>query len=113
MGVVRVCSFHAKSQNQINRNNSLEPGDQAPRQREEHVRDIIWLPHNSEPAIHQDSVSSIRLDGLGVLDDNPRDLRECVALDKLAPLLLAERVLLPVGRVPHPVHEEIYDDEAG
>lgn len=44
----------------------------------------------------------------------PRKLREGVALGQLALALhLTEPVLLAVGRVPHPVHEEVDDDEGG
>lgn len=39
-------------------------------------------------------------------------MRESFALDQLAALLLTERVLLAVGGIPHPVHEQVYDGES-
>lgn len=57
-------------------------------------------------------VAHFCLDGFGILDGLPGHLRESVAFDKLAPFLVTECVLLAVGAVPHPVHEEIDDAES-
>jgi hypothetical protein len=96
---------------EIHSENSLKPSDQTPSHGEEHVGHVVWLPHNSEPAINHDLVTSIGLDELGVLDCLPRDLRESVALDDLVLFAETDGILLAVGAVPHPVEEDVDDCE--
>lgn len=60
------------------------------------------------PTIAQYSVSSLRADGRGVLDELPWQLREGFAVYRVSTLLCPEEVLLAIACVPHPVHKEIY-----
>lgn len=85
----------------------LEPRNETPGHREEHDRDIARFAYNGEPSIQHDSVSGSGLNDARVLDDRPGQLWECLSLDELAALLLTKRVLLPIGGVPHTVHEKI------
>jgi len=89
----------------------LESGDKAPGHREEHVGHIVGLANDCEPAVHQNPVSSPSLDDTGIFDDRPGHVRERLTLDQLTALLLTERVLLAIGRVPHPVHEQVYNSK--
>lgn len=63
------------------------------------------------PPINKNFGAIISGDSLGVLHSLPRQLREGVALDHGATLLLAESVLLAVGSVPDPVNKQIGDIE--
>jgi hypothetical protein len=65
------------------------------------------------PPIHQDRITTLRLDHLWILDCLPRQLRESLPLDHISPYMLPESVLLAVCRVPHPVDEEVGDEEGG
>lgn len=69
------------------------------------------LPDNAKPTVHQDAIPGIRVDGLGVLDDEPRESGPSLAIEELLALHLAEAVLLPVGGIPDPVEEEVADTE--
>lgn len=93
------------------KSNLLETGDKSPGHREEHVRDIIRLANDCEPAIHHNPVSSPRFDDTRIFDDRPGHVRKRLTLDQLTTLLLTERVLLAIGRVPHPVHEQVHNSK--
>lgn len=71
------------------------------------------LASKTIPAVDKDG--ALRgLDGLGVLESLPRDLRERVALDEVSLLHGTEAVLLAVAAVPHPVPEKVgtvHDDQ--
>ena len=69
------------------------------------------LARISVPAIDQDRVSGLSLDGAGVVDCLPGELGEGFAMDEAAAFLGAETVLLGVGSVPDPVHEEVGREE--
>lgn len=60
------------------------------------------------PPATEDIISSVGLDSLGVLDELPRQLGECLAVESAPSLLGPEVVLLTVAGIPHPIHEEIY-----
>lgn len=62
----------------------LESSDESPREREKHVRNVVRLSDDSEPAINHDTVAHIGLDDFGVLDSLPWNLREGFSLHKLA-----------------------------
>ena len=93
------------------RDNLLEPSDETPRHGEEHVRHIVGLAYDGEPSVQQYPVSSFCLENARILDDCPGHMRECLALNELTALLLTERVLLAVGRIPHPIHEKVNNGE--
>ena len=65
------------------------------------------------PPINQNPGAIGRSEGLGVLHGLPRELGESIAEHHGSTLLLAETVLLAVGRVPDPVHEQIRHVEEG
>lgn len=90
---------------------SLKAGDQAPRKREEHIGWVVRLPHDFEPPIHHDAIPMPGLDRPRILDDLPRKLREGIAPKQLTPLHLAEGVFLAIGRIPHPVEDEIQNEK--
>lgn len=90
-------------------NCSLESSNETPGHGEEHVRNIIRLSDDGEPAIDHDVVACIGLNRLGILNSLPWHLGESVALNKLSLLLVTEGVLLAVGTVPHPVKEDVQD----
>jgi hypothetical protein len=93
-------------------NNILKTGDQSPGKRKEHVRHIVRLSNDAEPPIDENTVSGLGLQSTRVLDNLPRQLRKRVALGELSLALhLAEAILLAVGGIPHPVHEEVNNDQ--
>lgn len=63
------------------------------------------------PPINKNLGAIVSGDSLRVLHSLPRQLREGVALDHGAALLLAESVLLAVGSVPNPVNKQVGDVE--
>lgn len=89
----------------------LETGNQAPRHRKEHVWYIVWLSNDCKPAIDHNVIACVCLNRLRVVDSLPRHLRERIPLGKLALLLVAERVLLAICTVPHPVEKDVQDRE--
>ncbi len=86
---------------------AVEPAYPGPAQRKEQITRIMHLPRNPVPSIDQDAIPGLGFDDLWVLQGTPRKLRECVSLDQGAALHGSETVLLTVGRIPDPVHEEI------
>lgn len=73
------------------------------------MRNCATLTGNDEltPSVDQYRITSLRLDSLWVFYRLPRQLRECPPLHQGTPLLLPEPVLLTVGGVPDPIHEDI------
>jgi len=103
---------HAAKEERIKpRKRRVETGDQAPCQGKVEITCIMNLPSFSVPAISQYRVSALGLDDAGILNSLPRKLWECLALDESAALLGTETVLLRVGGIPDPVHEEIASEE--
>lgn len=102
-----------------------EAGDKTPVQRKVEVAGVVdftglavWtvlvvsdqmLVQLLTPPIDQDLISGLSRDRLRVLHGLPRQLREGVSEHHRPTLLLTETVLLTIGGVPHPVHEEIPD----
>lgn len=63
------------------------------------------------PSVGENLIARSGLDGTWVGDCLPGELRECFARDGCAARGCAETVLLGVGRVPDPVHEEVRGEE--
>ena len=90
---------------------ALESGDQAPRDGEEEIASVVNLPSLSVPSVAQNAVSSLGGNRLGVVDLAVLEVRESGTLVDSAALLLAELVLLGVGRVPDVVDTKVGDCE--
>lgn len=88
-----------------------ESSDQTPSQGEVQITSIVNLAGISIPSIGQNTIAGLGFDGAGVLDGLPRQLWECLAGDESTSFHGAEAVLLAVGCVPDPVHEEIGCEE--
>ena len=103
---------HAGEEQRVKpRERTTEARDEAPRQCKEQITRIVNLACVTVPPISQDLVAVLGLDGAGVLDGLPWELGEGFALDDCAAGLGAETVLLRVGGVPDPVHEEVGSEE--
>jgi len=86
---------------------AVETGDKTPGKRKVQVTGVVDLASIAIPAINEDRVASLSLDGAGILDSLPWKLRERLALDQCSTLLGSESVLLRIGRIPDPVHKQI------
>lgn len=93
------------------RKRAVEPGNQSPRTRKKYITCIVDLPRLPVPPIDENLIAVLRLDGLRVVYLAVLEVREGTALVGAAGLLLAELVLLAVGRVPDVVDAEIGDGE--
>ena len=63
------------------------------------------------PSVGQNAVASFGLDDSGIMNSLPRQLGEAFTGDKSTAFLGAETILLAVGCIPNPVHEEIGCEE--
>lgn len=90
---------------------AVESGNQAPGDGKEEITGIMNLASISVPPVSEDGVSRLGLDGAGVLDRSPGKLGERLAVKKLSAFLVAETILLRVGGVPDPIHEQIRGEE--
>lgn len=105
---------HDRKESRIEpRERAPEPRDQAPAHGEEEVTRIVDLARVAVPAVGEDRIARLGRDRARVGDGLPGQLGEGFALDHLALFGGAEAVLLRVGRVPYPVHEEVGDVETG
>jgi hypothetical protein len=65
----------------------------------------MYLSGVAIPAINQNGVTSLRLDGSWIFERAPRQLRKRFPGDEVPSLMSPEAILLAVGGVPDPVHE--------
>jgi len=89
---------------------AFEATDQTPTQKLAEVGGIVDLAGETVPTAGQEC-TGFALDESGVLDRLPRELREGLALDHGASLLLAETVLLAIAGVEDVVCCEEHDEE--
>ena len=59
------------------------------------------------PSVHQNRIAALGLDGFRGFDRLPWQLGESFPLQQRTPFLLPETILLAVGGVPDPVHNEV------
>lgn len=94
------------------RERAIEAGDQAPGNGEVGITGVVDLASVAVPSIDEDRVSRFSLDGAGVLDCLPWELGEGLSLGEGSTFLGTEAILLRVGGVPDPVHEEVGSEKS-
>jgi hypothetical protein len=105
---VRTMDNHSRKKAWIEpREGTIKPRNQSPRQRKVKIARIMNLACVSIPSIYQDRISGFGLDSARIRYCLPRELGKCLARDETTAFLGAESVLLGVGGVPDPVHEEV------
>lgn len=109
---VRTVNDHGSKEDWIEPGEwAVKSSDETPRIGEEEIASVMDLASISIPPISQNRVTSLGWDSLWVLDRLPRKLWECLALDKGSTLLGPEAILLTVGGIPDPVHEEVQNKQ--
>ena len=103
---------HRRKETRIKpRERAIKPRNKAPRQCKVQITRIVDLACISIPSINQNTIPGFCFDNTGIVDGLPRELREGFARDESAALLGAEPILLTVGGIPDPVHEEVGGEE--
>lgn len=110
----RTVTDHARKEQRVEpRERAVKASDKTPVQSKVQIAGIVDLASLAIPSINHNLGAIGSGEGLRVLHSLPRQLGEGVTEDHGATFHLAETVLLAVGRVPHPVHEQVCDVEEG
>lgn len=105
---------HARKEQRVEpRERAVKAGNKTPVQGKVQIAGVVDFASLAIPPIDHDLGAIGSSKGLGVLHSLPRQLGEGVTENHGATLHLAETVLLAVGRVPDPVHEQVRGVEEG